>query len=232
MNWLVSSYADDRHPHELLHQAPAEPVHEAGVWYPVSDSLLKVAISSSSRECCWLWGPRTHPDRGESFDVSSVTTAAASWLMCRVSCSGNLQMLSPGSAVCPPVGSALAVLHAPHRTVEIQMLALLCMLADNLCALNLAVLPYSAMQMTGTSQICISSTFPFTESVYPEPRFGMALLAVIGQLNSNGSVGTAFAQKARDEPGPWRGGSSLKQQELLPSCISVLATAGLPDSSH
>jgi len=44
MNWLVSSYAGDRHPHELLHQAPAEPVHEAGVWYPVSDSLLQVAL--------------------------------------------------------------------------------------------------------------------------------------------------------------------------------------------
>lgn len=41
MNWLVSSFAGDRHPHELLHQAPAEPVHEAGVWYPVSDSLFK-----------------------------------------------------------------------------------------------------------------------------------------------------------------------------------------------
>lgn len=50
------SCADDGHPHELLHQAPAESVLEAGVWYNVSDHLLQIAISPSSRECCWLWG--------------------------------------------------------------------------------------------------------------------------------------------------------------------------------
>lgn len=46
MNRWVSSYADDGHPHELLHQAPAEPVHKACVWYNVS-SHLEIAISLS-----------------------------------------------------------------------------------------------------------------------------------------------------------------------------------------
>lgn len=138
-------------------------------------------LSSSSRECCWLRGPcRAHPDRRDSFKVSNVTIAAASWLMCRVSCSSDLQMPSPGSALCLPVGSALAVLHAPDSAVEIEMLALLCTLADNPCALSLAVLPCSAVQMTGTSQICVSSTFRFTELMYLEPRSGMAIFAVIG----------------------------------------------------
>lgn len=47
MNWWVSPYADDGHPHELLHQAPAEPVHKAGVWYNVSSHLLETAIPLS-----------------------------------------------------------------------------------------------------------------------------------------------------------------------------------------
>lgn len=110
--------------------------------------------------------------------------------MCRISCSGDLQMLSRGSAVCLPGGSALAVLRAPDRTVEIQMLALLCNAGRQpLCS----ELGSTALQMTGTSQICMSSTFQFTELTYLEPRFRMTLFAVIVQLNSNGSVGTAFA---------------------------------------
>lgn len=47
MNRLVSSYADDGHPHELLHQAPAEPVLKTGVWYNVSSHLLEMAICLS-----------------------------------------------------------------------------------------------------------------------------------------------------------------------------------------
>lgn len=43
MNWLFSSSADDRHPYELLHQAPAEPVHKARVWYHVSAHLLEMS---------------------------------------------------------------------------------------------------------------------------------------------------------------------------------------------
>lgn len=45
MNGLVSSYADDRHPHELFHQVPAEPVHKAGDWYHVSTHLLEMSVS-------------------------------------------------------------------------------------------------------------------------------------------------------------------------------------------
>lgn len=41
---LFSSSADDWHPHELLHQAPAEPVHKESVWYKVSGHLLEMSI--------------------------------------------------------------------------------------------------------------------------------------------------------------------------------------------
>lgn len=42
MNCLFSSSTADRHPHELLYQAPAEPVHKGGVWYTVSGHLLEI----------------------------------------------------------------------------------------------------------------------------------------------------------------------------------------------
>lgn len=51
MNWLVSSYADDGHPHELFHQAPAEPVHKAGGGYHVSTHLLEMSTSLPGAGC-------------------------------------------------------------------------------------------------------------------------------------------------------------------------------------
>jgi len=102
-NWLLSSHADDGHPHELLHQAPAEPVHKAGVWYNVSSHLLGMAISflKQSAADAGVAAEFTLPKDEVALTLPVVTVAEASWLLwCHVSYSSDLRVLFFSSTVC------------------------------------------------------------------------------------------------------------------------------------
>lgn len=85
MNWFISSYADDGHPYELLHQAPAESVHKAGAWYNVSSHLLEMTISLSQAggaADAGVTAEFTLPKDEVALTLPVVMVAEASWLMC------------------------------------------------------------------------------------------------------------------------------------------------------